>query len=592
MINQIVSRYKILRTLGGSEMSEVYLAEDVDLHRKVAIKFLSPVFAAQDEFRERFKHEAQAAASINHPNSVTIHEVGEFAGRPYIVMEYIEGESLGRRMARQALPLADILEIALQICEGLRKAHQQGIWHRDIKPDNILLDAEGRVKIVDFGLAKLRQVNTLTLKGTIMGTPRYMSPEQVAGETLDQRSDIFSLGIVLYEMIAGVKPFKGETWKPIANAILHHQPEPLAKHNRGVTASLQSVLDKALAKNRDARYQNIESLLADLKREKKLLAGAMPSTAITHSAPTRRRHKKIYWALAGGLAVILLIFLLNKFPRLITGATGNTKSTAPVRIDSTTAMAAQPADSLVPVDQPATSDSAAAKASEPPQKETVSLFGSLVIGSQPSDADIILNNETKGKTPQTLRHLAAGDYRIVFKKEGYEDESTTIAVERGKAKNINASLRLLKGKLRVLIKPSGSIFIDGVLKVENAADWREMNLDAGSYKVRMESPGLGHWEKSIVISPNQTKELPIDFSKTVDLIVTAKDEMNQGLNAAAIYIDDKDTGEETQKRLPVRVGYHTIAVRLNGYLPGEKQSVNLEEGPAQRVNFILKKEQP
>jgi serine/threonine protein kinase len=290
MINQIVSHYKILRELGRGAMGEVYLAEDTYLPRLVALKFMSLSQASQPDAHARFKHEVWAIASINHPNIITIYDVGEFESRPYFVMEYVEGESLGDLMGRKELQVNEILDITIQICEGLSKAHQKGVLHRDLKPSNILMDRDGRVKIIDFGLARLQDNTKITATGVMMGTVAYMSPEQARSEELDQRSDLFSLGVVLYEMIARQCPFTADFVEAILYQIINIEPEPLARYKRGVPTGLQSIVDKALDKDRETRYQNVDSLLADLKREKKIFSLPLPQTITI--APARAEAEK------------------------------------------------------------------------------------------------------------------------------------------------------------------------------------------------------------------------------------------------------------------------------------------------------------
>jgi serine/threonine protein kinase len=292
MINQIISHYKIIRELGRGAMGEVYLAEDTDLPRLVAIKFLSLPLASQPDSQARFKHEVWAMASINHPNIITIYEVGEFESRPYFVMEYVEGASLANLIARKELQTNEILDITTQICEGLSKAHQKGILHRDIKPSNILIDRDGRVKIIDFGLAKLQDITRITATGMMMGTLAYMSPEQARGEEPDQRSDIFSLGVVFYEMITCQRPFKSELLEAVLYQIIdtNIEPEPLARYKRGVSAGLQSIVDKALDKDRETRYQNVDSVLADLKKERKFFSSPLPSKIAL--SPARAEEEK------------------------------------------------------------------------------------------------------------------------------------------------------------------------------------------------------------------------------------------------------------------------------------------------------------
>jgi serine/threonine protein kinase len=262
----IVGHYRIIEKIGAGGMGEVYLAEDSKLNRKVALKFLPPQLCPDAEYRARFTREAQAAAKLNHPNIVTIYEVSEFNGRPFFAMENVEGQTLRDFGEGKELPFSRIIELAIQVCEGLAKAHSSGVVHRDIKPSNILIDSDGRAKIVDFGLASVHGSEHLTKTGSTLGTVGYMSPEQARGEEADARSDLFSFGVVLYEMITGKSPFKAESEIATIKNVIETVPEPLARYKTGVPGELQSIVSKALSKDRNLRYQHADELAADLKR--------------------------------------------------------------------------------------------------------------------------------------------------------------------------------------------------------------------------------------------------------------------------------------------------------------------------------------
>lgn len=258
--------YRIIEKIGSGGMGEIYLAEDTRLNRQVALKFLPLECCRDKEIRTRFQREAQAAAKLCHPNIITIFEVNEFNGRPYFAMEHIQGKSLADFIENKDNSLEKIIVLSIQICEGLSKAHQAGIVHRDIKPSNILIDQDGRAKILDFGLAAIKGEKKLTKTGSTLGTINYMSPEQARGENLDHRSDIFSLGVMLYEMITGHLPFKGEHEPGIIYSIQYDEPEPLARYKSGVSDELQRVIAKALEKDKNRRYQHADELASDLRR--------------------------------------------------------------------------------------------------------------------------------------------------------------------------------------------------------------------------------------------------------------------------------------------------------------------------------------
>ncbi|HYK20868.1 MAG TPA: protein kinase [Pyrinomonadaceae bacterium] len=280
-----ISHYRILEKLGAGGMGVVYLAEDMKLGRKVAIKILSEEYTTNKDRLHRFEQEASAASNLNHPNILTIHEVGTDDGRHYIATEFIDGVTLRRKIAGSQLEASAILDIAIQVASALEEAHAAGIVHRDIKPDNIMVRRNGYVKVLDFGLAKLTEtvdrspsdgeastrVMVQTDAGVVMGTSHYMSPEQARGKPVDARSDIWSLGVVIYEMIAGRTPFEGETSTDIIVAITQKEPPPLARFAPNVPAELDWIVMKALRKDRDERYQTIKELLTDLRRLKQRL---------------------------------------------------------------------------------------------------------------------------------------------------------------------------------------------------------------------------------------------------------------------------------------------------------------------------------
>ena len=289
----MVSHYRIIEKIGAGGMGEVYLAEDTELNRKVALKFL-PLHLCQDaDCRARFKREAQAAAKLGHSNIVAVHEVGEYHGRPFFAMELVEGRSLDKIVAEDRLGESEIVDLALGICNGLRKAHESGVIHRDIKPSNIIVDRDNVPRVLDFGLAAVRDSDRLTQTGSTLGTIGYMSPEQVAGRGADARSDLFSLGVVLYEMITGINPFRRDNQAATLKAISEDIPKPLESHRSGISGELQRIVSKLLEKRPELRYQTAADLASDLRR----LSGTAP-------AMSRRSRKR--WFVSAGIAVVLI----------------------------------------------------------------------------------------------------------------------------------------------------------------------------------------------------------------------------------------------------------------------------------------------
>lgn len=281
-----VLHYRIVDRIGAGGMGEVYLAEDTRLHRKVALKFLPASVARDGDIRARFRREAQAAAALDHPNIVTIHDVSEFDNRPFIAMQYVEGKTLQHYCQNESLEMRQIIDIVAQIADGLARAHAAGIVHRDIKSSNIILNMNGRAKILDFGLATIMGGEDITRDGSTLGTMAYMSPEQAQGQDLDHRSDLFSLGVVLYELLAGQSPFKRTNDAATLQAIINDAPEPLARFKSVLPGDLERIVRRCLAKNRNERYQSAADLAAELRLVVANLSGGSTGGAAPHDDRT------------------------------------------------------------------------------------------------------------------------------------------------------------------------------------------------------------------------------------------------------------------------------------------------------------------
>ena len=307
MIGTTISHYKIVEKLGGGGMGVVYKAEDTKLRRIVALKFLSPDLARDEQAKTRFVHEAQAASALRHPNICTIHDIDETAdNRLFIVMDFYEGKTLKEMIESGPLPIDKAIDIAIQVAQGLAKAHESGVVHRDIKPANILIGQDGIARIVDFGLAKLSGQTMLTKAGSTLGTEAYMSPEQARGESVDHRTDIWSLGVTMYEMVTGQPPFKSEYHDGLVYSLLNEQPSPMTGLRTGVPMELERITGKCVEKKAADRYQHADELLVDLRSLKRRVETGEAAQAAAVAKPLMRKKYAVYAGLFILVAAILL----------------------------------------------------------------------------------------------------------------------------------------------------------------------------------------------------------------------------------------------------------------------------------------------
>jgi len=428
-------RYEIIEELGKGGMGVVYKAEDTRLKRTVALKFLPPELTSNVEAKERFVREAQAAAALDHPNICTVHEIDEAEDKTFISMAFIEGQSLKEKNEQEPLEINEALEIAIQVAEGLEEAHKKGVVHRDIKSANIMVTETGLAKIMDFGIALLLTSDSMTQSGMMIGTPHYMSPEQVASEKVDLRSDIYSLGVVLYEMVTGRLPFQGDSAISVALKHKTDLPKNPRELDDKIPKELSVLILKCLKKNKEKRFQSAKDLLLELKTIEKRIP-ATDKTLLKRKTLQKRRIR--VFTILGILLSVALITVGGYFiyERFLKGKIGEKEEKIPVVPGLTTLE----------------------------KKELIPQYGIVEINSFPDRAEVYLDNKREGVTP-FKRELKPGDYQIQIKKEpGYKEISEVLNVKAGETFSKSYTLNLIY-ILNINTIPEGAdIKIDGNYK--------------------------------------------------------------------------------------------------------------------------------
>jgi tRNA A-37 threonylcarbamoyl transferase component Bud32 len=439
MIGKTLAHYEITSKLGEGGMGVVYLAHDTSLDRKVAIKFLPESLNQDETARKRFVREARSAAALDHPFICAIHEVGEAEGKSYIVMEYLEGQTLRDGLAHGAIPLKDAMQWAVEIAEALAVAHEKGIVHRDLKPANIMLLQTGHAKVMDFGLAKQVSLlpqsgsqeqtltGALTREGTTVGTVPYMSPEQVQGKTVDYRSDLFSFGIVIYEMLTGINPFKRDSGFDTADAILRETPPPASKYRGEVPQPLLAIVSKLLAKKPEDRYQNAREAAADLHRADDEIFGQQVVITPAGFAGLRKALRKpAYWI---PLVLVLAAGAYFSFQGVKIYQKGKwAREVAPKEIE----LLIEQGRSMAAARLLKQAERHAPESGDLNRLRTALICASLSIQTTPSGADIYVrdyadtedNNlsywELLGSSPFAAQQFPTGFHRFRVVKEGFE----------------------------------------------------------------------------------------------------------------------------------------------------------------------------
>ncbi|TDI88207.1 MAG: PEGA domain-containing protein [Caldithrix sp.] len=558
LIGKTVSHYKIVDYLGGGGMGMVYKAEDIKLKRTVALKFLPLEFTRNPEAKTRFMKEAHAAASLDHPRIGTIYEVDETDdGHMYIAMAFYEGETLKDVHARGPIPLKRVIELVLQIANGLASAHEKEITHRDIKPANIMITEDGFVKIVDFGLAKLGDSTKITKSGLAMGTPAYMSPEQVKGTQVDHRSDIWSLGIILYELLTRRLPFRGDNEMAMLYNIVNEEPAPASRFNPEIPSRIEKIIHHSIVKNTSERYASINEFIEDLKQAQageSVLTNADKSpkipldsdqmrTIVKPAAGSKKAARKPKAGKGGRVVVVVALFFLAL---VVLGIMNFSKIEALLFEDK---------------------------------------IGYLEIISEPAGATILVNAEKQRKsTPTLLGPLEAGTYEVSLTAAGFESWSKIVAISENDT--VLKTVRLVPltpsqpkvGKVEISsIPPGASIFVDSRdTGKKTPAVLR--NLTVEEHEILLTKNGFEPFEGFVSVSSEQTGAFAATLKKTPAL---ASDKVKRekairksvgslfvesNPSGAAIYLDGKPTGNKTpHKFAELKTGTYKIRLALDGY---------------------------
>jgi len=591
MINTTISHYRIIKPLGEGGMGQVYLAEDTNLGRLVAMKVLAAKYNADPDFLARFKREARATAKLNHPNIVMIHEIDEHDGITYIVMEYVEGESLKDLIRREKLPIPKILAIVKQVGDGLGAAHKERVVHRDIKPANILLGKTGQVKIVDFGIAKLQDTTGLTQEGRTMGTPHYMAPEQVKGEKVDTRADIFSLGVLLWEMLARQLPFNGETGYAIMFAITQKEPAPLAKFNPEVSGNLQEIISRCLQKDADRRYQNVEALQRDLHAEEQALRAGIDATQTIISdkgADIRPRRwqgrRRAMIAYAALLALSVITFLLLRGTNKEEPMAGLSIATSPagaaiflngdsIGISPLENYGVAAEENLaVRLRQPGyfTFDTAIVVKTGERFRLSQSLRPATVqvaVIINPATAQVIIDDQTISPSRRANLELKVGQHRIRVLNAGYISVDEPFILQQ----DLNDTLRYNLVKLPGPAANAGGLSItsqpDGATITLNGAPagktpYQNQNLKPGRYKVVASKEGFENYSGEVTVRSGETVPLEVTLKA---LTVTGRLSIKSDPEGATIFLDGRELGNTPQELNNVPAGSRQIELRKKGY---------------------------
>src|ERR1051326_295224 len=614
-----IGRYEIVGTLGKGAMGVVYKAVDPTIGRTVALKTtrLDVHGTEQEELLERFRNEARLAGVLNHPNIVTVYDAGEHEGLFYIAMEFIEGQTLHQLLAKKkVVPIAQTLEIARQVCAGLDAAASHRVVHRDIKPANIMLEASGgTAKIMDFGIAKAG--GGLTSTGQVLGTPNYMSPEQVRGKALDGRSDLFSLGVMLYEMVTGSKPFVGDNVTTIIYKIIHEDPPPPREVNVSVHPGLAAVIVKALEKNPNNRYQNGAELARDLANYKAIGDADEPTTRITPAdgaetgtaaaAARAATSKPIFAASEPREATrsLPLFALLRSIAAVIAvvaiGIVAYVRhSQAQQRSELERLLAEQKPSAAA---QPSTAPTPSTEINTTAPATTVAAGGELVLNTNPEGAQVRIDGrgQPSWRTPFITGELRPGAHTVAFSFPGYANESRSVDVSAGHQAFVAVTLKPAPLSASITSAPTGAeIFIDGADAGKTTP--AQIPLSQGDHNLLLRKSGFDDLSTTLHTREgrpqNYSEELlPVGQESSVgrfkNLLTGAGKvpvTVHTSPKGAQIVINGVlAQGKTSPMRLGLDPGNYDVVLQLEGYKPLHK-TVTIEKGTPLELDETLEKQ--
>ncbi|MGB9720486.1 MAG: protein kinase domain-containing protein [bacterium] len=635
MINRKVRNFEIKELIATGGMAAIYKAVQISLDRIVAIKILHGHLAQDKDFIIRFEREAKAAANLQHENIVNIIDFGRDEEVYFIAMEYVEGKSLKEILNQlKFIPQEIALSIANEISKGLYYAHQKGIVHRDVKPANILIGNDGSVKIADFGLAQAQDLTSITVTGSIVGTPAYMSPEQAAGKKVDNRSDIFSLGVVVYEMLTGIKPFRGENYSSVINEILTVDPPKPFEANPLISREISTIIEKMLEKDPDKRYQNVNEISEDisnyLRRTRAEVSRKDLGEFIT--APTqnfqnllqkrKERHyeRGIYFMnlgyekiddAIGEFEKVLILDPNDSKAKIYLGELKKKKDKTPSVSKKPAKQEIKPAKkTAIPVFVPVAGIIALLiviftlfkflpNNTQPPIAPQ-EITGIAMVISSPVGAEIFFDSDSTGKTtPAMLESLKIGEHQIELRKQGYKPMFQKFEIKGNDTVNLNITLTseivrtdsVIASKppkqkpqepiegmsyLRVKVEPWAKIYVDGKY-IETTPIARSLSVNSGNHILRLENPNFKIWQRNIKFAPGKTVDLNVRLEPLegfLKLIVKPW---------ADVYVDGKFF-ETTPIAEPIKLsaGRHTLKLINPLFKPYEE---TIEIAP----NKVLKK---